>query len=582
MYNKTMKQSQYSKQGGYALVTALMFFLAAGVAVVAGLSDSVLREVRTVRNESTSKQSYYASESSLEDAIYRVKAGKQINAVETLTVGSSTATMTIADGPTQTFISEGDSSGTKRTLEATMGAESGISFPYLLQGGLGGVEIDDGSIQGDVYTTGSIRGCGHCSITGLAVSAATATISIDQANSSPLPPTQSINFGNAASTQDFAQGFRVSDELSLVKIELYIKKVGNPSNATIKIMTGSGSSPSYSGVIASGTISSSLVGTNYAWIEVPLTANQILDDGTTYWIVIDANPNAANYYTIAANSSYGNGQGKLGRTDWGSWSNTSPSGLDAYFKLTLATSDVGIMGEDQYNQLTVGSAYAYGVNNVTSSGALYCQTGAGNNKTCDMSRANPVVEPMPVLDATIDAWKNEALVGGALSGNQSINYAGATLGPKKISGSLSVSGGGTLRVAGTLWVTGDVTISGGAHVVSNDSTKSFAIVSDGKITLSGGASIDGSENSHILLVSTNTDEDEAIKISGGANDTAMYASQGGITVTGGASVKAAAAKKLYISGGAQVIYDPQMNSLNLTSGSAPSTGTNIKSWRESE
>jgi len=573
-------------QGGYALITALIFFMAGGIAVVTALSDSVLREVRTVKNESTSKQSYYASESSLEDAIYRIKVGKQISTTETLLVGLSraTTTITISGDGSQTISAAGDSSGTKRSLEATMDTTSGVSFPFLLQGGIGGIDIEDGSIVGDVYTTGSIRGCGSCSITGLAVAAATATISVDQANSTPLPPTQSITFGNNASTQDLAQGFKVSDDLSLVKIEVYIKKVGNPSNATIKIMTGSGSAPSSSGVLASGTISSSLVSTGYSWIEIPLTANQILTAGTTYWIVIDANPDASNYYVSAANTTYTNGPARIGRTDWGSWSNTTPSGLDTYFKLTLGTSDVGIMGENQYNDLTVGSAYAYSVNYVSSSGTLYCQSGSGNNKSCDSSRANPAIEPDPVSDSTITLWKNEALAGGTPLGSQSVTWAGATLGPKKISGNLSVSGGGTLRVSGTLWVTGDVTISGGAHIRSNNSAKSFAIISDGKITLSGGASIDGATNSHILLVSTSNDPQEAITISGGANDTALYAANGGVRVTGGASVKAAAAEHLYISGGSHVIYDPEMSSLNLTSDeSGGSSGSfNIKSWKESQ
>ncbi len=574
-------------QGGYTLVTALMFFLAGGIAVVASLSDSVLREVRTVRNESTSKQSYFASESSLEDSIYRIKTGKQIGVVEVLAVASSSATTTIttAGNGSKTITTAGDSSGTKRSLEATMDGTSGISFPFILQGGLGGVDLESGSsVIGDLYTTGSIRGCGSCSISGAAISAATATISVDQANSSPATPTQSIIFARNASTQDVAQGFRVSDELSLVKIELLIKKVGNPSNATIKIMTGSGSAPSYSGVIASGTISSSLVGTAYTWIDIPLTANQILDDGTTYWIVIDANPDPSNYYVIGANTTYGNGQAKIGRTDWGSWSNTAPSGLDAYFKLTLGTSDAGIMGEDQYNDLQVGSAYAYGVNYVASTGTLHCQTGAGNNKACDMSRSNPVVEPMPVSDSTIALWKNEALAGGTFSGDKNIGNAGATLGPKKITGHLEVDGGGTLRVSGTLWVQGDVTISGGAHVRSNSSSQSFAIVSDGKITVTGGASIDGAADSHILLVSLSNDPQEAIVITGGANDSAFYAANGGVRINGGASVKAGAARYLRVSGGASVIYDPQMSSLNLTSDeSGGSSGSlNIKSWKESQ
>ena len=74
------------RQGGYALVTALIFFLAGGAAVVSAIADSVLREAKTVRNEYTSKQGYLASESSLEDALYRIKNGKALGTTEVLSV----------------------------------------------------------------------------------------------------------------------------------------------------------------------------------------------------------------------------------------------------------------------------------------------------------------------------------------------------------------------------------------------------------------------------------------------------------------------------------------------------------------
>jgi hypothetical protein len=44
-----------NKNGGYALVTALLFFLAGSAAVVSSLSDNILRETIMVREEASSK-----------------------------------------------------------------------------------------------------------------------------------------------------------------------------------------------------------------------------------------------------------------------------------------------------------------------------------------------------------------------------------------------------------------------------------------------------------------------------------------------------------------------------------------------
>ncbi|MEK7500112.1 MAG: hypothetical protein AAB649_05915, partial [Patescibacteria group bacterium] len=160
--------------GGYVLITTLIFFLTATSAIIAGLSDAVFREIRTVRNESLSKQSYFTSESLLEDASYRIKNGKNIDSSESLTLATSTAVATIAtnaDG-SQTIVSASLGSGIKRTTSMILEEGTGVSFAYAIQGGLGGIDMSGGSsITGDVYTTGSIRGCGSCIISGEAVAA---------------------------------------------------------------------------------------------------------------------------------------------------------------------------------------------------------------------------------------------------------------------------------------------------------------------------------------------------------------------------------------------------------------------------
>ena len=566
------------KEGGYALVTALIFFIIGATASIAGISNAVLREVKVVRNESSSKQSYYASESALEDAVYRVKTNKKLDSVESLSTGSSTASTTVsanADG-SKNVVSSGDANGTIRIMESSLDVSSGTSFPYALQGGVGGIDLDGGAtITGDIYTTGSIRGCSSCTISGMAVSAGKSTSNLDQDNSSPSTPPNSITFANSTANQDLAQSFTVSQDLSLVDLNLYIKKVGSPSNATVKITTNNAGNPSTT-VLASGTLSSSLVSTAYSWLDISLTANPVLAAGATYWIVIDANNNSSNYYVVAANAGVYTGQAKIGR--YGStWNTVSPSNADAYFQVSIGSNEEGISGESQYNRLPVTSSYSYKASYVAASGALYCQVGVQNNKACDTSRADPAIQSDPISDSLINSLKSEASASVSNS-DISVGWAGSTIGPKKINGNLSVSGGGTLRVSGTIWVTGNVSIDGGALVMPANSTKSYVIIASGQISLSGGASITGSAGNHIVLISLST-ADPAISINGGANDTVVFVPDGGLSVSGGAHVKAAAAKHISADGGANITYDPDVSQLNLDSGSTGGT-FGIKSWKE--
>lgn len=580
------REARGGERGGYALVTALMFFLAASTAVMAGISDSVVREVKVVRNESASKQSYFTAESALEDVVYRVKTARSVDASESLSIGSSVAAVTTVTTPegNKAVTSTADSTGTERAAAAMISSGTGTSFPYALQTGLGGIELAGGSsVQGDIYTTGSIRGCSGCSVTGMAVAAATSSTALDQDNSSPTVPAQSVTFGSASASQDVAQSFTVSTSGSLMKVSVYIRKVGNPSNATVKVTAHSnagGGRPNWSNPLASGTVSAPLASSSYQWMDITLTANPNLTAGTTYWIGIDGNTDPTNHYQIAANSTYGSGQARVGRGDTNSWNNTSPSGLDLYFRAYTGTNNVGVTGIDEYNRLAVGSAYASQVSFVNATGAIYCQTGGSNNKACDTSRAEPTVLEMPISATGIDTWKAQAEAGGTQTGNVTVDWAGLTLGPRKIVGDLTVSGGGTLRVSGALWVTGNVVINGGAHVTSADGSKSFPIVADGTVSLTGGADITGGAQSHILIASTNAGS-AAISINGGANDTALYAPNGTIVVSGGATVNAAVAKRIYADGGSQIIYNPGLSNLNLSTGGADGTYS-VRSWKEVE
>jgi hypothetical protein len=569
------------KNGGYALVTALIFFLTATTAVIAGLSDAIFREVRTVRNESLSKQSYFTSESALEDFVYRIKYGKQIDSSESLSISDSSAvaSLTESEDGSQVVTSYGDKGGAKRSTQAVLEVGSGISFAYAIQSGIDGVDLAGAShVIGDIYTLGSIHGCGLCTISGEAIAAGKSTDDLDADNSAPMAPSNTIIFGDSNGTQDLAQSFTISgDDLSIIHLKMYLKKVGSPANATLKITTDNSGSPGNT-ILASGTISSSLINNSFGWIDITLTSNPILVSGTTYWIVLDASNNASNHYAIGANSSYAAGSAKIGKYGV-SWSNTSPTGLDAYFQTFVGRNEAGITGESGVSRISIGSGYSYNASYVSSVGSLFCQTGTSNSKECDTSRADPVVLDYPVPTSKISNWKSSASA-SVYNDNFTVDSDGAVLGPKKIVGNLNVGGGGTLEISGTLWVTGNLNITGNSTVRPSGSTKSFVVIVDGTISLVGGSEILGNVNSHILLVSLST-SDPAISINGGADDTVVFAPYGGVFVSGGASVKAGSAKHISIDGGSNVTYDPSLADLNFSSGMANSS-FRIKSWKEIE
>lgn len=568
-----------ANKGGYALITALIFFLAASTAVIAGLSDSVIREVRTIRTESASRQSYLASESALEDALYRLKKGKQINSTESLSTASSTAAVTItteADG-TKTIRSSADWNTTQRNTQASLNPGVLAVFSYALQAGAGGIDLTS-NVTGDSYTTGSIRGCGSCTISGTAIAAGKTFSSVEVDNSTPVPPTQTITFGNSSVTQDMAESFTISENLSITDLQIFVKKVGSPANATIKLVNDDDGKPGDT-VISQSTLSSMFLGPSYSWQTVIFSSNPVLSAGSRYWVVIDADTNASAYYIIAANTGYAGGEAAVGNLDAHTWFETSPAGLDSYFKLSIGANHSGITGENQYNRLTVGTGYSYNMSYVQSTGALYCKVGTDNNKACDTSRADPPILPFPITNDMIDRWKTEASVAGTTSGDPHVGNEGMTLGPRKIEGNLSVSGGGTLTLTGTVWVTGSVSLTGGSTLTSADNSHSFVLIADGPITIGGGSEIADAVSNHIVLISTSS-ADPAITVTGGSTGGAMFAPNGGISIQGGATFKSVAANHVTVGGGALVIYDSDMAQINFSGSSTGGMG--IKSWKEVE
>ena len=568
--------------GGYVLLTAVVFFLLAGSAIVFGVSNSVVREIKIANDLFGAKEAYYLSEAGNEDVAYRVKNGTDVSATETLTINGNSVITDLTDVAGGKLItSESDFANKVRRIESKLVAGIGVAFNYGVQVGTGGFRLEEnGVVVGNVYASGDISGGNNAQITGSAVSASSPALAADQINDTPSTPGNSIVFRKLTAERDFAQSFILSAGGAINKVDLYIKKNSNPGSPTVKIMTDNGGVPGVE--LAHGTLNSSLVTTNYGWVSTTLDSNPELNAATTYWLVVYTNTyDSSKYYTIGANNSYTGGQAKIGKLSTGAWNNTSPSGLDGYFKIYLG----GLTGS--ISNLVVGTgtggeAWAHTVTGSTVEGVIYCQTGSGNNKNCNTSRPDPAPQVFPISDGNIAEWKAQAEAGGTINGNYTLSQS-TTLGPKKIIGNLTIQNSKTLTVAGTLWVTGNILIDDQSKMDLSSSygTNSGVVVADGTITTTNNSSFSGSGSagSYLMLLSESYN-DYAIKLDNNVEGGILYARNGVIELENNAKAKELSAYKIHVGNNGRIDYESGL--INPTFSSGPSGGYSFDSWREVE
>jgi hypothetical protein len=586
------------KNKGAAMMISVLFFLFLSIAIVGGLVAPTVNGFRTANADVKSKKAYSLAESGVEDVAYRLLNNIPVTENESITLDSNTVTTTMitTSGNQKQIESLGDVSNFERKVNLTLTTSDGVAFNYGVQVGQGGLDLQGSSgIVGNVYANGPITGTSACYITGTAISGNSPALEANQANGSSSTPDYNVNFGNANATQDVAQSFQTSEATPLNKVQIYVKKVGSPNNATVKIVNNSNGSPG-STVYASGTLAASSVTTNYGWIDVSFSTNPMLNTNTTYWLVVDASTSSSKYYVIGASSgTYSSGIGKIGQQG-GTWNSTSPAGLDYFFKVYLGGFTGLIAGSSgsQWNQFQVGTdgsgtAQAHTVNYTRASGNIYCQSGTGNNKAC-VSQADPVYQAMPISDANIAQWKADAELGGTYSGTyNTASYSTSNLGPRKITGDLNVGGSHVLYLTGTVYVQGNVNVSGAARIVLSPSygNTSGILISDGRLSLSGSGQLNGSgqSGSYILFVTTSNCDasfcpSNAIDISGAAGSVILNAQNGTIGFSGSASAKEATAFKMSLSGATVVNYESGLANINFTSG--PSGSWSIQNWGETE
>lgn len=237
-----------------------------------------------------------------------------------------------------------------------------------------------------------------------------------------------------------------------------------------------------------------------------------------------------------------------------------------------------------------GDAHAHSVTLSTVTGTIYCQTGSGNNKSCDTSQADPSVQDLPITDNIITGWKTDAASNGTtiFNGNKTISTP-TTLGPLQINGNLTISN--TLTIADTIYVTGNIIINGTVKLDSTYGTTSGIIISDGYITISNGVVFQdsGTAGSYILLLSNSTcagsddspcNSHNAMDVSNNSNISIVNAQKGTVYFSNNASVKEAVGKTIELKNNVGISYGSGLINVNFSSG--PSGSWVIGSWGEAQ
>ncbi len=587
-----MKHHHKNQQGALLIIGIVV--MAVLLVMSTAMFSTTMVQIKSSRQSVSRAQLLHLAEAGLDKAVYELNQSSSFTGETNISLGAGTYSTVVSNIDANTkqvtstaYIPNNVNPTDQITVKMRVGIDSTIiAFNYGVQAGTGGFVMNGGStINGNVYSNGNINATTGVHINGSAIAANPSALAANQVNETPAisscGASNCINFGNASATEDFGQSFQISADVPMNSIQFYIKKTSTPGNATVRITTDNAGSPSTT-TLLSGTLSASAVTTSFGWVSVAMPATPVLNNNQTYWVVIDGSSNASRYYTIGANSNgYANGAGKIGRYS-STWNNTSPTGLDGYFRIYLG-GGYSMIGGNTYNTgVYVGNAaaheaWAHTVQGATMSGPLYCQTSSYTNKACNTSRADPPSQNMPVSDNNIQDWKDDAAAGGTLTGNQTIGYAGGSLGPVKIVGNLTVNGGGTLIVNGTLWITGNLTLTGGGTIrlASSYGSSSGALVIDGTTTLNGGSNFAGSgtAGSYPFVISTSACPvgpscagANAIDLSGGAGTVALVAQEGNVNISGGTSLKAVTAKQITMTGGASLIYDSGLINENFYSG----------------
>jgi len=474
-------------------------------------------------------------------------------------------------------------------------------FVYAAQVGVGGIYLNNnatisgsGGATGDIMSNGPIEGESGSQITGSVI--VTSEEIGEQASFTTCNTAQTV--GKSSGPSDVSQSFVAAQSGSLTRVRLYVKKAGSVGDADIYITDDNSGKPSTIS-LATGVLDSSIVGADYAWVDVIFPSPATVASSTTYWVVFNGGSHASKYWTWCGDSAGGYTQGNAkSSSDWSSgvWSDLSH---DMTFKTVVGELTSILDGVD-----VVGPVKANTIKNSTITGDAYYQVFENASASGDTysGSIDPSSVPMPISSSTIANWKAEAEAGGVISGNCPSDPACSdTMGPIKIDGDLSVDvNGSVFTLEGVVYVTGDVNLNNSVTIQCSGffDGNSCMLIADGYINADNNVDLIGSGNSSsfILLFSTKegclggtqqpdcAPENSAIYTANNVNGGILYATDSLVYINNGVDIEAVVAYRFELANVASVIYKADVANLSFLADSGGGAGGDwtFNNWKEVE
>jgi len=503
-------------QPGQAVLTMVLFLLFASAALLLSFSSIALRESRASRIDLRAKQSFFLAEAGVEDVFYRAQNGMDYGPdSESISIEGAQADIDInVTGSVIEITSEGNVSSAVRRVKTVITTGAGASFRYAIQVGYIGLKMQEqASIIGSVFSNGNIKGGNNTEITGDAWAAKGVGDVADQVQTSQ---DSALPLRDITDRRDGAQSFIPAKTADAREVKLLVAKVGNPGDATVRILPNNdkGNSdptddePENAGSMANGQLRADDVPADPCtapdcWVSVAMNANDPLIKEEKYWIIIDNDgDNATKYYTLKASgdSSYSCSadgadqactfryirQWNAASPEWSTPGIDPASPSDAAFQIFLGTVDTSLdMNNSTGDELNIGGeAHAHTIMDAVIGRAAYCidfdniRNPLGQQIACDDCSApganpddcNPPPEPLPITDEQIEEWKDAAAkcesVGSCVNGDFELDAdeTGELSTPIRIAGDLTLENRSLLTLVDDAAIAGEEAI---VHVAGN-------------------------------------------------------------------------------------------------------------------
>lgn len=501
----------------------------------------------------------------------------------TLGNGSYQVSVTTKDASTKIiqatgYIPNKANATSKKTITIQVSKGVGTSFNYGVQVGDGGLDMSNNStVNGSVYANGNITMANIAKINGDAYVAGGIQPVADQQSDCTGVNCDDFIFGKVVGGQsqlDVAQSFTPSTTNVLNKVSLKLKKIGSPSDLTVRILGDSSGSPNKNNVLTSGTLTANLVTTSYGFVDVIFSSPPTLSEGSTYWIMIDTSANNSNYWSWSEDTAQGYNGGKAKySTNWQAstpvW--TQISG-DLGFQTYMGGVSTSIVGSS-LSSIT-GNAHANRLQNLSIGGGAYYQSASGITAgSLHPGSPDPVAQPMPISDSEITEWKNEASTAGVHTGN--ITTCPATLPSGSYVGNITLPGNCTVTVGSPIWITGSLNFSGNDTIKLDSSygVSSGVLIVDGSSTINNNNKLQGSgtTGSYLIYLSTFDSKDDpsgtpAVYLQNNGNSGIIYTNLGDVKIANNNSMTEITAWKLTLQNNVTVNYDQGLASTFFSSG----------------